>query len=29
MMNNVDEKEVIDTFRQMKFLCDYARFDYH
>ena len=26
---NVDEKEVIDTFRQMKLLCDHARFKYH
>lgn len=26
---NVDEKEVIDTFRQMKLLYDHARFKYH
>ena len=26
---NVDEKEVLDTFRQMKLLCDHARFKYH
>ena len=24
-----DEKEVLDTFRQMKLMCDYARFKYH
>ena len=26
---NVDEKELIDAFRQMKLLCDHARFKYH
>ena len=26
---NVDEKEVLDTFRQMKLLYDHARFKYH
>lgn len=26
---NVDEKEVIDCFRQMKLLCDHARFRLH
>lgn len=26
---DVDEKEVIDSFRQMKLLCDHARFKYH
>ena len=26
---NVDEKEVIDSFRQMKLLCDHARFRLH
>ena len=24
-----EEKEVIDSFRQMKLMCDYARFRYH
>ena len=24
-----DEKEVLDSFRQMKLLCDHARFKYH
>lgn len=26
---NIDEKEVIDRFRQMKLLCDHARFRLH
>ena len=26
---DVDEKEVLDAFRQMKILCDHARFKYH
>lgn len=26
---NIDEKEVIDSFRQMKLLCDHARFRLH
>lgn len=24
-----DEREVLDSFRQMKLMCDYARFKYH
>ena len=26
---NIDEKEVLDSFRQMKLLYDHARFKYH
>ena len=26
---NVDEKEVLDAFRQMKLMCDYSKFKYH
>lgn len=26
---NEDEKEVLDTFRQMKLMCDYAKFKLH